>query len=1302
MADDFSVNGSMTLDTSQLMDSMNQAMDAIVNFKSELEQMNQSLGSTEEVVSNTGNSVSSASESLSNISGSTESASSGFQNLTSKANDFLKGFGVDFEKFISKGSDFLKGFGVDIDQLAVKFGMSSPLLAGIVACTVALEKLGQAMDEATAEIVKGTGATGSALDSLEQSMRTALQNGVTLPAQQVAGVLADLNTKFGVTGKELTSMTEDFDQFARITGTDARKAVDTVGDAIKKWGVETNSTKAVLNQLTKASQDSGLSVDRLASALKSSQPVLSQFGMNLTESTAFLANLKKAGVESETVLMSMRTGLAKFAQEGKEPKEAMKELSEQIKNASSETEALALATDAFGTRGGAQMVQVFRSGAFDIEEYAESLNHVGNAMRDTDDASRTVKDAMDELKNTFMGTFGQFGQTISGLFKNIIDIARNVMTVFSPVIDSIGGAIRKLVGGFGNTVSKIVFYITDLVKRVNVQGTVISKVLNAIGTVFSKVFSAIGAVTKWLHHTLAIIINKIKILILNFEKKLAPILQPILEKVTSFINGILNGINSFLSKLRELASKIGAEDLIPDNINLLVVEPLDKRIETINSQILELTKENQALTADLKSKADSTVEYASSAYQTQEEILDKEGTFAGKVAGQVGDAVEKFADLAKWEDKILSQTLAVLETEKTNDLQRAKNRGATDEELLAIENEYNKKILALKQEQIERERKRELESIKGTENEADAKLKINQYYDKEIQRLNTEMVQAIKAQAEERNNLEEQWNEKLLSQKSELYDYEEKALKSLAKTELEKEVIAYDYAKKRYDMEMERLRKEREAMIAQAGELQEAIDKINEYYDLQEAMATGNMNMETMRHDQAMENIEQESDASQNAEDESKKKMEKLLKTINKIKNAISTTAKVVSTVMSTAAKIVTKGISGIKKIFLKMIDFDNDALLDSLLKWEDKVLTFFVEGASKIPAFVASVLQSITVLTENILSTLDGGGIEDFMRNIITSITKEMPRIVKNILKLMVSVFKGISSGIKNNLPAMVETVVEIMKMIITEIPNILPEIIDGIIVLFDGILDAVEELMNDQSSMKILTDGIASIIQKLFEFAVKNLPQMLKILVVGIRSLAESLVKAVISIFTETDWGGVWNEFKRIGGEFLGGIWEGIKSGASWLWEKIKEFFSSIWEWMSGFFADLWQKIKDAVQGIIDGIKNAFNSVGNFFGNVGSGVKNFFGKIGSGIKSLFGFANGTDNAPAGVALVGEEGPELVRFRGGEQVVPAPQTRQILSGGNSGSVFNVTFNNTQDTTAFAMMKQMKGWQRSLAFNAVI
>jgi hypothetical protein len=41
--------------------------------------------------------------------------------------------------------------------------------------------------------------------------------------------------------------------------------------------------------------------------------------------------------------------------------------------------------------------------------------------------------------------------------------------------------------------------------------------------------------------------------------------------------------------------------------------------------------------------------------------------------------------------------------------------------------------------------------------------------------------------------------------------------------------------------------------------------------------------------------------------------------------------------------------------------------------------------------------------------------------------------------------------------------------------------------------------------------------------------------------------------------------------------------------------------------------------------------------------------------------FATGTSSAPAGMALVGEQGPELVAFGGGERVIPAGQTRQML-----------------------------------------
>ena len=90
--------------------------------------------------------------------------------------------------------------------------------------------------------------------------------------------------------------------------------------------------------------------------------------------------------------------------------------------------------------------------------------------------------------------------------------------------------------------------------------------------------------------------------------------------------------------------------------------------------------------------------------------------------------------------------------------------------------------------------------------------------------------------------------------------------------------------------------------------------------------------------------------------------------------------------------------------------------------------------------------------------------------------------------------------------------------------------------------------------------------------------------------------------------------------------------------------------------------------------------------------------------LNSVFGngYATGTNNATSGLHLVGEAGPELVKFRGGEQVLNAADTNKALSGMGKTINQNITFNNLQDTTAFAMMNQFKQYNRSLAINGVI
>jgi hypothetical protein len=53
------------------------------------------------------------------------------------------------------------------------------------------------------------------------------------------------------------------------------------------------------------------------------------------------------------------------------------------------------------------------------------------------------------------------------------------------------------------------------------------------------------------------------------------------------------------------------------------------------------------------------------------------------------------------------------------------------------------------------------------------------------------------------------------------------------------------------------------------------------------------------------------------------------------------------------------------------------------------------------------------------------------------------------------------------------------------------------------------------------------------------------------------------------------------------------------------------------------------------------------------GGGGGGLFGMLLGFLPKLFGFADGTDSAPPGYAWVGERGPEIVKFRGGEQVIP-------------------------------------------------
>ena len=120
---------------------------------------------------------------------------------------------------------------------------------------------------------------------------------------------------------------------------------------------------------------------------------------------------------------------------------------------------------------------------------------------------------------------------------------------------------------------------------------------------------------------------------------------------------------------------------------------------------------------------------------------------------------------------------------------------------------------------------------------------------------------------------------------------------------------------------------------------------------------------------------------------------------------------------------------------------------------------------------------------------------------------------------------------------------------------------------------------------------------------------------------------------------------------------------------------------------FEEMAKRALGAMRGLVDAIKGgdifsilgaAANLIGTIMGGKSGDVLTKIGGIlsdGSG-GGIPGFASGTGSAPRGLAMVGERGPELVNFRGGERVWSNGQTRGMMGGGDPRGGHRGTVNN--------------------------
>ena len=224
----------------------------------------------------------------------------------------LKTAAEDSNSTLEKAGEIAGKIGEKSEALGKKLLPVTGAIAGIGTASIAAFN---ELDAGYDTIITKTGASGEALDGLQDSMDAVF---TSLPTEaETAGIaIGEVNTRFGSTGKELEDLSSKFIQFSEINGTDLNGAIDSVDAIMTKFGVDSSHTGEVLGLLTKAGQDTGISMDTLQNTLQTNGATLKEMGLDLTSSVNLLAQFEANGVDATTAL----AGLKKAQQNAKGPK----------------------------------------------------------------------------------------------------------------------------------------------------------------------------------------------------------------------------------------------------------------------------------------------------------------------------------------------------------------------------------------------------------------------------------------------------------------------------------------------------------------------------------------------------------------------------------------------------------------------------------------------------------------------------------------------------------------------------------------------------------------------------------------------------------------------------------------------------------------------------------------------------------------------------------------------------------------------------------------------------------------------
>ena len=396
-------------------------------------------------------------------------ASTELNNLQKELKDTnpVKAFSDDLKTAADKLDKTSSAIGTVGDALTKKVTM--PIMAVGGASIAAFNDVDKGMDI----VIKKTGATGEALTDMQDRAK-ALAKTMPVSFEEAGTAIGEVATRFDLAGEDLEKLSEKFLQFAQINDTDVSGAIDNVQAAMAAFNVKSEDAGDVLDMLTKASQNTGVSVDKLSSDLTTNAAALTEMGFGINASVGFLSKLNKSGLDSSAVMSGLKKALANATSQGKTMDQALSDLQKQLQDASSDTEAMQAVMDLFGKKAGPALTAAIKDGRLSFDEFSNTIQDWGDATSTTFEATLDATDRFRVVMNNVKDVGAEVGATL--------------LESLTPAIESVGEAVQKAAewwSGLDESQQKTILTVAGVVAAIGPVVSIVGKLGHGISTVMT-------------------------------------------------------------------------------------------------------------------------------------------------------------------------------------------------------------------------------------------------------------------------------------------------------------------------------------------------------------------------------------------------------------------------------------------------------------------------------------------------------------------------------------------------------------------------------------------------------------------------------------------------------------------------------------------------------------------------------------------------------------------------------------------------------------------------------------------------